>query len=179
MFQTMASKDHKDQSLYEDDSDYSNEGLSDYEYEDQPTEHESDISSDEHDDQGCDDDYAQYSDYVEIEEEPLRSRASRNVQGRSVGSVSQVSGDPQAGPSAALSSHNVAFIGSTGDQQFEDASSPEKQPAENSQRSRPFSLRSMAAKRSYQERENSNDPDDPDSPPAQRRPGGFALRSLE
>ena len=66
MFQTMASRD---QSLYQDDSDYSDEGHSDYE--DQPTEAESDISSDEHDDQGFDDDYDQYSDYIDIEEEPL------------------------------------------------------------------------------------------------------------
>ena len=87
-----------------------------------------------------------------------------------------VSGDPQvvAGPSAASSSdqHNVAFIGSSGDQQFEDASSPEKQH-ENSQRSGKFSLRSLPKKRYHQDQADS---DDPDSPHAQRRPGsGFAL----
>ena len=69
-FQTMASQ-------YDGDSDYE---LSE-EFEDLPTEHESDISSDEHDDQGDDDDddYAQYSDFIYIEEEPLCTRASRNV----------------------------------------------------------------------------------------------------
>ena len=139
------------------------DGDSDYElfeeFEDLPSEHESDISSDEYDDQG-DDDYAHYSDYIDIEEEPLHARASRNVQSRTAGSAS---GDPQPGSSTdpqpgsstdaqvdpSDDQHNIAHIG--GDLQFEDASSsPEKQPA---QRSGGFSLRSLrqgATKRSYQ-----------------------------
>ena len=50
------------------------------EYEDSDTEHESEISDDEFDDQGHDN-YENYPDYVEIEEEeePLHVRASRNV----------------------------------------------------------------------------------------------------
>ena len=148
-FQTMAHK-------YDGDSDYE---LFE-EFEDLPSEHESDISSDEHGDQGDDDDYAHYSDYIDIEEEPLHTRASRNVQSRTVGSASgdpqpESSTDAQAGASTDAQvdpsddQHNVALIG--GDIQFEDASSsPEKQPA---QRSGGFSLRSLrqgATKRSYQ-----------------------------
>ena len=163
------------------------DGDSDYDlfedFEDLPSEHESDMSADEFDDQG-EDDYGHYSDYIDIEEEPLHARASRNVQSRTAGS----STEPQPGPSTAPQpgdaqvddqvddQHNIAHIGE--DLQFEDASSsPEKQPTP--QRSG-FSLRSLrqgAAKRSYQE---CDDPDSPDSPPPQRRPAGrgFGLRLL-
>ena len=148
------------------------DGDSDYdlfeEFEDQPSEHESDMSVDEFDDQG-EDDYGHYSDFIDIEEEPLHARASRNVQSRTAGSASgdphpESSTDAQAGASTDAQvdpsddQHNVALIG--GDIQFEDASSsPEKQPA---QRSGGFSLRSLrqgATKRSYQERANFDDPD--------------------
>ena len=121
---------------HDSDSDYDLiEEFEDFEeLEDEPSEHEPDMSDDEFDDQG-EDDYGHYPDYIEIEEEPLRARASRNVQSRSAGS----STDPQLGPSTAPQpgdaqvddqvddQHNIAYIGE--DLQFEDASSsPEKQP---------------------------------------------------
>ena len=66
------------------DSDYSDEVQVDFEnqsdIEDEGTENESELSSDEHDDQDMDDeDYNQHSDYVDIEEEPLLKRDSRNI----------------------------------------------------------------------------------------------------
>ena len=90
-FQTMAHKHDSDAEydLLEEFEDFD-------EFEDQPSEHEPDMSDDEFDDQGQDD-YDHYPDYIQIEEEPLRARASRNVQSRSTGSYS----DQQPGPSTA------------------------------------------------------------------------------
>ena len=108
-FQTMAHKHDSDTEydLLEEFEDFD-------EFEDQPSEHELDMSDDEFDDQG-EDDYDHYPDYIQIEEEPLRARASRNVQSRSTGSSS----DPQPGPSTAPQpvddqgddQHNIAYIG--------------------------------------------------------------------
>ena len=180
-FQTMAHK-------HDGDSDYDlMEEFEDLdEFEDQPSEHEPDMSDDEFDDQGADD-YEHYPDYIDIEEEPLRARASRNVQSRNAGSSSDPqpgsSSDPQPGPSTAPEpvddqvddQHNIAHIG--GDLQFEDASSsPEKQATPQRPSFSLRTLRKQPAKRSYQELD---DPDSPDSPPPQRRPAGrgFGLRS--
>ena len=153
----------------ESDSDYDLleelENLS--EFEDEPSEHELEMSDDEFDDQGHDD-YDHYPDYIEIEEEPLHARASRNVQTR----TTETSSDQQQGPSTAPQpvdnqgddQHNTAYIGQQ--LQFEDASSPEKQGTPQ----RPaFSLRSLR-KRSYQD--VGTDSGDSDSQPPQRRPAG-------
>ena len=111
------------------------------EFEDSDTEYENEISDDEFDDQGRDN-YENVPDYVEIEEEPLRERASRRAAARR-GSSQQPApsaaepapaadqeqapaADQEPGPSAEDSGVlNVAFL----DQdisQFEDASSPVK-----------------------------------------------------
>ena len=64
---------------------------------DEGTEHESsELSSDEFDDQGIDD-------FVEIEQVPLRERASRNIS-----ECSQAASDPAAGSSS--NDLNVAFL---------------------------------------------------------------------
>ena len=64
------------------------------------------------------------SDFVDIEEEPLRQRASRNIQGKA--ERPQVASDPAAGSSS--NELNVAFLESGSGLQFEDAS-PSKQLA--------------------------------------------------
>ena len=121
------------------DQDYSDfEDQNDSDFSDYETECESLSSSD----------LSQIEDY-EIEERPLRERALMNVQA-------------QAAPSDEVPLETVP------EQQFEDASSPEKAPASASAFSRrkggAFALRDLA-KRKYTE-------DDPDSPPSPRsRPG--------
>ena len=65
------------------------------EFDDSDTEYEHEISDDEFDDQGCNN-YENFPDYIPIEEEPLRLRASRNVAANQGASQ-----QPQPGPSAA------------------------------------------------------------------------------
>ena len=123
------------------------------EFEDSDTEYENEISDDEFDDQGRDN-YENVPDYVTIEEEPLRLRASRNVAASrgsrqqpapSVEQQAESSADPQPGSSADDPDQlNMAFLGQ--DSQFEDASSPEKQ-AKNAKFAL-STLRSKSSKRS-------------------------------
>ena len=115
------------------------------EYEDTGSEHESELSDDEFDDQGLDN-YGEYPDYIDIEEEPLHARASRRV--AAAATQRAPTSDQQAGPStdpqpgASADDLNDAFIAQ--DSQFEDASSPEKQATAATAR---FSLRSLSLKK--------------------------------
>ena len=159
------------------------------EYEDSDSEHESEISDDEFDDQGHDN-YENVPDYVNIEEEPLRVRASRNVAAsrgssqqpapsseQQAGSSSDPqpgsSADPQPGSSADDPDQlNIAFLGQ--DSQFEDASSPEKQ-ATNAR----FALRSLrnpSTKRSYRESDDHSSDENAGTP--RRTPAGRGSRRM-
>ena len=146
------------------------------EFEDSDTEYEHEISDDEFDDQGRDN-YENVPDYIPIEEEPLRLRASRNV-AASQGASQQ----PQPGPSAAAQEPgpsaedsgvlNVAFL-EQDNSQFEDASSPMKR----------FSLRSAprrnpSAKRSYVESDHSSD-ENGAGRSSRRTPAGRGLASYD
>ena len=113
---------------------------------DEGTEHESsELSSDEFDDQGIDD-------FVEIEQVPLRERASRIISERS-----QAASDPAAGSSS--NDLNVAFLESGSGLQFEDAS-PSKQQAA----SVASATRSFAKLRKIRQRYSENNHDSPPSP---------------
>ena len=131
----------------------------DSEFEDADTEYETEISDDEFDDQGRDN-YENVPDYVEIEEEPLRERASRRAAARradpqpapAADPEQAPAADPQPGPSAEDSGVlNLGFLDQD-TSQFADASTPVKK----------FSLRNApkrnpSVKRSYAESDHSSD----------------------
>ena len=174
-FQTMAY--NQDRVQYDLEEEFENVT----EFEDSPSEHESELSDDEFDDQGHNN-YELYPDYVNIEEEPLRARASRNVaasqsanQQPAPSSDQQAgpSSDPQPGPSADDDQLNNAFLGQ--DSQFQDASSPEKQAT--APRFAIRSLRNPPTKRSYRESDD-HSTDDENAPTPRRTPAGRGSRRM-